>query len=725
MNYCKVLVFFLFFFIAFYLQAQEAWTRITPTPQENTLNYITKIPGSERLIAVGEGSTVLISDNMGGSWKLILNPAGMNNDYQCKGVCFINESTGFIYGGKETILKTIDAGLTWELKYIGDTMYEWQSINDIAFVNELIGFAVGDEGQLFKTTDGGETWPIMPGTATFNLRRIEFANSTTGFITGENDTLLKTTDGGTSWSAIHYPAGLPELYITDLQFISDSIGFISGITADQTLLFKTTDMGVTWTQVYSSWNISYGGKFVFFDELSGFYALPTVVQYSTVIISTTDGGNTWNESWPDFLSWQDSYSLCAVDQNSVFSVGKNGAIRVSFDRGLNWESRNIKIFLGDKDTGYSLSKVSGGGIGALSLMKTTDGCSSWQLLMNDIIDLGALFFISEDTGFVVFHSWGLEVYRTLDGGTAWWSVNLTDFDFVPEAIKFSDYNNGYICGYGHLIRTFDAGNSWFEDDNGVIPWDLEFYDIEYPSADTVFVVGGSGNQTTMVKSTDGGYNFDVNTIGNYGPAKDIFFVNRQIVFLACYNTILKSTDGGDTWTATTLNNVNPIDFRSIYFPSTDTGYAVGDGPFENMVKTTDGGDTWNVIHSGISSGLSFVHFMNDNTGLVFGDDGVEANTTNGGIVGLPEPGSLVDEDYFKIYPNPGTQVVKLWMNQRIKTEGAEINIIDMKGQEMIRIQYEGLMPEMNIQIDHLKPGVYTIQLKNEKGIRESKKLIKL
>ncbi|MCD4665988.1 MAG: T9SS type A sorting domain-containing protein [Bacteroidales bacterium] len=54
-----------FILIVFSNQGQPSWTRIIPSPQENTINFITKIPGTNNLIAVGEGSTVIISENNG------------------------------------------------------------------------------------------------------------------------------------------------------------------------------------------------------------------------------------------------------------------------------------------------------------------------------------------------------------------------------------------------------------------------------------------------------------------------------------------------------------------------------------------------------------------------------------------------------------------------------------------------------------------------------------
>lgn len=719
----------LFILIFTGIKAQSPWTRLSASPQENTLNCIQKIPGTSKLIAVGEGSTVMISEDIGENWQLILNPAGRGNGYICKGVCFINETTGFINGGKETILKTIDGGLTWELKYFGNAFYEWESINEIEFVNELTGFAVGGEGQLFRTTDGGESWPIMPSGVAFDLTQIEFADSLTGFITDAFDSLLlKTSDGGNVWTVINYPTGLPNLHINDIHFISDSIGFISG-TSDETVLLRTTDQGITWTQVYSSWLQSDGGKFVFFNELSGFYALPTVVQYSSVIISTDDGGNTWTESWTSNLSWLDTYSLCAFDQNTVFSVGAYGALSKSSDGGMNWTPMGNKIFLGDiydvqflnQNEGFALSHVLGGGVAQSELKKTNDGGLSWNRIDKFYFYRGASNFLNSDTGFVASKLMGTTINKTTDGGNTWTEIG-TGFDFEPTVIKFYDFNNGLIAGDGKMIKTNDGGNTWHAVALESI-YDYDFNDIEYRSANKVFAVGRIWTQSAILKSNDGGDTWEKVIIDNFVAANDIFFIDDNTAFLGTFNSILKSTDGGDTWTPTTTYNPNPIDFRSIHFPTHDLGYAVGDGAIENMVKTTDGGNTWYPILTNVTSGLNSVYFSDSESGLVFGEGGVLLKTTTGGITAVQESYLIPDKNFFEVYPNPISEVVNILFNPDIEHNGAEIVITDCVGKKLKIIQAKNSTTPLQFSMNHYSPGIYLFQYVSRKGVLESKKVI--
>lgn len=100
-------------------------------------------------------------------------------------------------------------------------------------------------------------------------------------------------------------------------------------------------------------------------------------------------------------------------------------------------------------------------------------------------------------------------------------------------------------------------------------------------------------------------------------------VNDSTVFIAglwvdnpSYSSvILRSVDEGNTWDTTYIAGFG---FRSIHFPTPDTGYAVGEPKL--IAKTTDGGDTWNVLNTdSIPNGgqiLRSVYFTSTDTGYI-------------------------------------------------------------------------------------------------------------
>lgn len=83
------------------------------------------------------------------------------------------------------------------------------------------------------------------------------------------------------------------------------------------------------------------------------------------------------------------------------------------------------------------------------------------------------------------------------------------------------------------------------------------------------------------------------------------------------------------WTQLTSGTTNML--NAVFFPTTDTGYVVGE--LGTILKTTDGGVNWIPQTSGTTSDLNDIFFINANYGYAVGGGGIEGNilrTTNGG-----------------------------------------------------------------------------------------------
>jgi len=93
------------------------------------------------------------------------------------------------------------------------------------------------------------------------------------------------------------------------------------------------------------------------------------------------------------------------------------------------------------------------------------------------------------------------------------------------------------------------------------------------------------------------------------------------------------------------------------------GYAVGHGQFESIVKTTNGGETWNTINSKTTSGLNAVYFSDENSGLVFGENGIVLKTTTGGVTGFEETKQRLENGNweFRCSNVPDTQIRQIFL----------------------------------------------------------------
>ena len=109
--------------------------------------------------------------------------------------------------------------------------------------------------------------------------------------------------------------------------------------------------------------------------------------------------------------------------------------------------------------------------------------------------------------------------------------------------------------------------------------------------------------------------------------KSIQFITPNSGFaIGNYGTLLKTTNGGINWEYLLLQS--PINLSSLYFVNSNVGYAVGDSGL--ILKTTNGGESWINQVSGVDTNLTDISFFNENIGYATGLWGLILKTTDGG-----------------------------------------------------------------------------------------------
>ncbi len=721
-------------FLPFISFGQPAWERVTPLPQEHTINHITKIPGTNKLIAVGWGSTVMISENAGESWEFYYHPADMNNNYFGSYVYFLDQDIGFIAGLGRTILKTTNGGYDWEMVYTSG-IYNWVCYDYICFADENNGFAVGWGSEILKTNDGGNSWYVFETGFDFSFNAIAFCNQTKGYIVGSSgEYIVETNDGGNTWALKDFDPVLVSGNLSDICFVNDTTGFITCIdyTASNSdgIIYKSTDAGETWFLVYThTWNMP--RAIDFFDENNGIAGCERIMYESAVLI-TNDGGSTWNETILPVFSSYCAQTVSCYAPVSYICAGNMGLMCKSDGGANNWVPLHQREFYGDilqvqdldEDNLFALAINGSGGVPYYDLKKSADGGETWDNIAM-IIGIAAFDFLNPDVGFLAtFDYFEIIIIKTENGGTSWAQVSATGFDFEPNTCEFYDEIHGIVTGENIMIITSDGGYTWVEVSD--MSYDNTCTDVYYKSENEVFVCGSDGSGTMISKSLDGGNTWSSVFSGDFGLANDIEFVNPDIGIVACNNmAILKTTDGGNSWYETTVNCSNNIYFKSINFPSPDIGYAVGEGLYETIVKTTDGGETWDVIETNHTSAMNSVCFYDELNGYVFGNNGVVLKTNTGGVTGIEEANYTCLPDLVNAFPNPFANTVSIIFNPTKKWGKGQIIISDQLGETILTCPVDNSMKQINIPGQQLNPGIYFYQLKTDNGTGEVKKMIKL
>lgn len=215
-------------------------------------------------------------------------------------------------GTRGLILLSKDRGQTWEQRPSPIDV----TLTSVACRGDGLGFAVGHEETLLKTADAGTTWQLVQTDSKGSpLLRVRFFGSDTGFAVGGLGTLLNTADGGASWtrSIINTDDGFdPHLF---------DIATLPGnrllVAAEAGHLFRSSDGGSSWAEITSPYTGSFFGLATFgTDQVIAFGMLGHT-------FLSGDGGDSWEE-----LSTGESPSLFSsvVTSDRIFLCGADGAV---------------------------------------------------------------------------------------------------------------------------------------------------------------------------------------------------------------------------------------------------------------------------------------------------------------------------------------------------------------------------------------------------------------
>ncbi|MCU7943205.1 MAG: hypothetical protein KZQ87_11045 [Candidatus Thiodiazotropha sp. (ex Cardiolucina cf. quadrata)] len=324
----------------------------------------------KRLVAVGERGTIVYSDDNGTSW----NQADVPVYSTLTSVDFASESLGIVVGHDGVVLRTQDAGKSWEKVFDG-----YRAMEQILVKNrQLVAEAEQNirEFNASKSADGkvpnkslnehveesGEEIEKLEdqlADAQYNLEIIEtdiqhgpawpfldvfFANAQEGWAVGAYGMVFRTNDSGLTWNS--WGDRLPNQEGAHLNSVSVTAMGMLFIVGEAAFVARSND-GDSWERMETPYYGSY------YDVLTG---TDSETQQDWVVIAgfkgnlyrSTDSGANW-----DKLEVDSEKSLLAVDKGddgSIAVVGASGIVRF----GSNIESNLMPI---DSGSRASLSGV--------------------------------------------------------------------------------------------------------------------------------------------------------------------------------------------------------------------------------------------------------------------------------------------------------------------------------------------------------------------------------
>jgi photosystem II stability/assembly factor-like uncharacterized protein len=284
------------------------------------------------------------------------------------GISFVDSQHGWAVGKSGTIIATADGGKSWEIQKSATLNH----FNAVLFTDLQNGWAVGENGIILGTDNGGEKWSVFGSGVSFSLNKVYFTNGQRGWIVGNQGTLLETENGGLTWKKSTEIQKLLGAY--ERQFLPS--------------LFSID----------------------FSDEVHG-----CAVGHPGVILTTSDGGATWNRQSID--TEEVLMGVACFDRSHCLVVGANGVIFGSVDGGASWES----------------------------LPRPTES------KINDVV------MLDQKRGIAVCYA---KILSTLDGGNSWstWKTGMPRWLY---SVSFPDNLHGWAVGdSGTVFVTKDGGNKW-------------------------------------------------------------------------------------------------------------------------------------------------------------------------------------------------------------------------------------------------------------------------
>ncbi len=309
-------------------------------------------------------------------------------------------------------------------------------------------------------------WIPQPTTFQGELRGLSVVAPGVAWASGVRGTVLRTTDGRT-WTVDSVP-GAARLDLRAIAATSRDVAHALSI-GDSSRIFRTRDGGRTWSERFISLKKgSFFDAIQFWDAKHGI-AVSDPVDGRFLLVTTSDGGETWTEVPTDRLplaltgegAFAASGSCLTVSggRDVWFVTGGAASARVfhSPDRGRSWTVSETPLRAGIASAGgFSVAFrdakhgiVVGGDytqakLGGRNVALTTDGGATWTLVDSTSAPQGfksAVAYVPGSAGRKLVAVGLNGTHVSSDGGRSWVSVDTVPYNSVLLSGK-----TGYTVG---------------------------------------------------------------------------------------------------------------------------------------------------------------------------------------------------------------------------------------------------------------------------------------
>jgi len=291
-----------------------------------------------------------------------------------------------------------------------------------------------------------------------------------------------------------------------------------------------------------------------------------------------------------------------------------------------------------------------------------------------------------------------EVFYTPDGGGTFQIQALPENSGITSSIFLKNNMEGYVVTFrGKIVKTENGGTNWtmLHEPGGVLN------SVHFPpDSDTGYTCGSNGTV----------WAFDDVSITDISPNANVS--NLQSI---CFP---EDNSDGKVCGQTTIARYKNESWSNLQFYDCTLNY--NSAGSEVLLHTIDGGTTWTqeIASQTVGKALMGVYFTSPNNGFVVGNNTV---LKYGEITTGVEVEQELEDLAFEIYPNPAAGKFRV-QSLKFKVEDAKIEIYDLNGRMLIEKILQAGNENTEIEVSHLKNGLYFCRLISEK-YSATKKLI--
>ncbi|MBA4399836.1 MAG: hypothetical protein C0396_08230 [Anaerolinea sp.] len=301
--------------------------------------------------------------------------------------------------------------------YVSVDSYSWAPVpsgtanylNNVFFINNLQGWVTGGTNTFLNTVDGGATWNPISISGVYSgdgYNSVRFIDTNTGWVSGTK-VVARTRDGGANWSGFR-DASSTNARAASFPVSANTI-WVVGASGTNRAYWRYTfaDNNDVTFNFWSPISMGIMNDLYFVSTNEGW-----VIGTDGVIVHITNASGTPNFSGQTSNTSQTLYGIQMLDSTHGWVVGDSGTILYTADGGDTWTPKNSGTTTRLEGV-YFISALQGWVVGSSGLILTTiDGGETWQTETSGIAtNLKSVFFLTDGTGFTVGQS-GVILRRT-------------------------------------------------------------------------------------------------------------------------------------------------------------------------------------------------------------------------------------------------------------------------------------------------------------------------